>query len=199
MTSVIGLSEVLVVGIAILLGLPLPPLPLQILFLNLVTDVFPAFALGLGEEDSHVLNIPPRDPKKQIVTRAMWLEMVAHSINITLSTLGALVTARQVLMLGVEETITVSFLTLALAQLWHVFNIRDPRSGWYLNAITRNKCVWVALVLSSAVLLVAVYVPVFAEKLLLHPPTAQTGALIIAMSLLPLALRQIGKSVAVFT
>ena len=58
-----NLSEVLVVGLAILSTLPLPILPLQILYLNLVTDVFPAFALAMGEGESDVLKRPPRDPK----------------------------------------------------------------------------------------------------------------------------------------
>ena len=191
-----NLSEVLVVGTAILLGLPLPLLPLQILFLNLVTDIFPAFALGLGEDDRHVLKSPPRDPNKPIITRTMWMEMVAHSISITLSTLIALVLARHVLMLGLEESITVSFLTLAFAQLWHVFNMRDPRSGWFVNAITKNKFVWAAIAFSSALLLAAVYESFLAEILQLRPPTPQSWAIIIGASLLPLILGQIGKSVA---
>ena len=58
-----NLSEVLVVGLAILSTLPLPMLPLQILYLNLVTDVFPAFALAMGEGDRDVLKQPPRDPQ----------------------------------------------------------------------------------------------------------------------------------------
>jgi len=64
-----NLSEVLVAGVAILVGLPLPLMPLQILFFNLVTDVFPAFALGVGEESDKILQRPPRDPGKPIVTR----------------------------------------------------------------------------------------------------------------------------------
>ena len=58
-----NLCEVFTVGVAILFGLPLPLLPLQLLFLNLVTDVFPAFALAMGEGEADVLNRPPRDPK----------------------------------------------------------------------------------------------------------------------------------------
>jgi Ca2+-transporting ATPase len=57
-----NVSEVLVVGIAVGSGLPTPLLPLQILFLNLVTDIFPAFALGLGKGDENVMTKPPRDP-----------------------------------------------------------------------------------------------------------------------------------------
>ena len=62
-----NLCEVFTVGLAILFGLPLPLLPLQILFLNLVTDVFPAFALAMGEGERDVLNRPPRDPKEPIL------------------------------------------------------------------------------------------------------------------------------------
>jgi len=54
-----NLSEVLVVGAAVLVGLPFPLMPLQILFLNLVTDVFPVFALGVGEGSNNILDRPP--------------------------------------------------------------------------------------------------------------------------------------------
>jgi magnesium-transporting ATPase (P-type) len=53
---VTNLTEVLVIGLAVLSTIPLPILPLQILYLNLVTDVFPAFALAMGEGDSGILN-----------------------------------------------------------------------------------------------------------------------------------------------
>jgi len=188
-----NLSEVLVVGTAILIGLPLPLLPLQILFLNLVTDVFPAFALGMGEEDGNVMTVKPRNPKKPIITRAMWIELVSHSLVITLSTLTALTLAQTIFLLDREEAVTVSFLTLALAQLWHVFNARDPRSRLINNAITRNKYVWGALGLSSALLLTAVYAPPLASVLHLHPPALEVWSLIIAFSLIPLVFGQILK------
>ena len=73
-----NLSEVLIVGLAILSELPLPLLPLQILFLNLVTDVFPAFALAMGEGERDILKRPPRDPKEPILGRAQWLAIVLH-------------------------------------------------------------------------------------------------------------------------
>lgn len=187
-----NLSEVLVVGLAILFGLPLPLLPLQILFLNLVTDVFPAFALGMGEEDGHVLKVPPRDPKKPIITRSMWIEMVAHSITITIATLGSLLIARHVFMIDQEEATTVSFLTLAFAQLWHVFNMRDPNSNFFSNAITRNGYVWSAILISILFLMIAIYVPSFADTLQLRIPSIEIWGLIIGMSLLPLLVGQLG-------
>ena len=144
-----NLSEVLVVGIAILVGLPLPLTPLQILFLNLVTDVFPAFALAAGEGSNKTLERPPRDPGKPIVTRPIWTAIVLHSLIISSATLGAFILARSYLELAPEVAVTVSFYTLAFSQLWHVFNMRDPRSGLIFNEITRNKYVWIALVVSS--------------------------------------------------
>jgi len=191
-----NLSEVLVVGLAIISGLPLPLLPLQILFLNLVTDVFPAFALGASEGSSKTLQRPPRDPGKPIMTRAMWGAVVLHSLSITAATLGALLIATQILDLPVDEAVTVSFLTLAFAQLWHVFNMRDPRSGLILNEITRNTYVWGAIALSLGLLFLVLVIPVASEALELHMPDARSWALILGMSFVPLVLGQVGLLVS---
>jgi Ca2+-transporting ATPase len=67
-----NLSEVVIVGLAVASALPLPLLPLQILYLNLVTDVFPAFALAMGEGETGILRKPPRDPKEPILGRTQW-------------------------------------------------------------------------------------------------------------------------------
>ena len=74
-----NLSEVMVVGLAVLSALPLPMLPLQILYLNLVTDVFPAFALAMGEGEPGILKRPPRDPKEPILGRRQWIVIVLQS------------------------------------------------------------------------------------------------------------------------
>jgi Ca2+-transporting ATPase len=188
-----NLSEVLVVGLAILIGLPLPLMPLQILFLNLVTDVFPAFALGAGEGSARILERAPRDPGKPILTRPLWIAIVLHSITIAGATLGAFVLAQVSLGLTVEAALTVSFMTLAFAQLWHVFNMRDPRSGLVLNEVTRNRYVWGAIGLSAGLLLLVLVNPVAAEALDLQMPGADAWLLILGMSLLPLVLGQIAK------
>lgn len=191
-----NLSEMLIVGLAILIGLQLPLLPLQILFLNLVTDVFPAFAFATSEGSDDVLNRPPRDPKKPIITRSLWVTIVAHGVSITFSTLAAFLIALYVLQLPINAAVTVSFLTLAFAQLWHVFNMRSPGSGILVNEVTRNKYMWGALFISLALTLGAVFIPVVANALQLVRPDRTSWTLIVGMSLLPLVLGQIGMALS---
>ncbi|MDO8875359.1 MAG: cation-transporting P-type ATPase, partial [Pseudolabrys sp.] len=185
-----NLCEVLEIGLAILLALPLPIMPLQILYLNLVTDVFPAFALALGEGERDVLDRPPRDPKQPIIGRSQWIAIVLQSIALTAGTFGALVLARDWLLLDSRAVVTVTFLTLAFSQLWHVFNMRHPRSGRLLNEITRNPWLWGALVLCTVLVAVPTYVPALAYVLHLTPPTAAMWGVILGMSLAPLAVIQ---------
>jgi Ca2+-transporting ATPase len=186
-----NVGEVLVVGLAALAGFMLPLLPLQILFLNLVTDVFPALALGVGESESNVMDRPPRDPKEPIMGRRRWIEVGLYGMAFTVAVLGALYVARVHWLLPADQAVTVSFLTLALAQLWHVFNVRAPGSSLFSNAITRNPYVWGALVLCVALLLVAVYVPAIASTLSVVPPDLDQWGLIVAASLVPLIAGQI--------
>ncbi len=181
-----NLAEIMIIGLATLSGLPLPLLPLQILYLNLVTDVFPAFALGVGEGDAGVMQRPPRDPGEPIVDRARWLWIVVYGISITVATLAAFVLALDWLGLGREESVTVSFLTLALAQMWHVFNMADWRSRPFVNDVTRNPWIWAALGLSTGLILLAVQVPALSSVLALSPPPPEGWALVIGASAAPL-------------
>jgi P-type Ca2+ transporter type 2C len=190
-----NLSEIMTVGLASLFNAPLPILPLQILFLNLVTDVFPALALGVGEGDPHVMKRPPRDPGESIMTRRHWYRMGGYGLLITAAVLGALALALKWLGMAREQAVTVSFLTLAFAQLWHVFNMRDRESNLLRNEITRNRYVWGALSLCILLLLLAVYLPGLSDVLKVADPGPSGWALVAVMSLLPLVLGQIGKMI----
>ncbi len=181
----------MVVGIAVAAGLPLPLLPLQILFLNLATDVFPAFALAMGEGSDDVMRRPPRDPKEPIVTGPLWVLVVAQGIVMTLATLAAMALARDGLALDAGAVVTVSFLTLALAQIWHTFNMADPGQPLLVNDVTRNPYVWGAVLLCVGLIAVACHVPPFDEVLKLARPDARTWAIVLATSLSAMILGRI--------
>jgi Ca2+-transporting ATPase len=191
-----NLSEVLVVGLAILSTLPLPILPLQILYLNLVTDVFPAFALAMCEGEPGVLARPPRDPTEPILGRVEWFTIVLQSLLLAAATFGALALTHFWLELDGGSAVTVTFLTLAFAQLWHAFNMHHRDSGPLRNEVTRNPWVWGSLALCTALLAAPAYLPIFAHVLRLAPPDRQMWTVILGMSLAPLL---IGQAAALVT
>lgn len=180
-----NIAEIMVIALAVVSGLPLPLLPLQILYLNLVTDVFPAFALGIGEGDRDVMHRPPRNPQEAIIGLPQWTLIATYGLIITLATLAAFVLALDWLKLGREEAVTVSFLTLSLAQMWHVFNMKAPQSSLFVNDVTRNLWVWAALSLSLGLVLIAVHLPVLSSILALSPLSPEAWALVILASTFP--------------
>jgi P-type Ca2+ transporter type 2C len=182
---------VLVVGLAVAGGLPTPLLPLQILYLNLVTDIFPAFALGFGRGDAHVMTRPPRDPGAPIVAARHWLLLAVLGGAITVATLGAFGLALFWLAMETQAAITVAFLTLALAQMWNVFNLRNPEAGVLRNDVTANPYVWGAIVLCLLLIAAALWVPLLAEVLRLAWPGMAGLGLAAVASLVPLGLGQI--------
>lgn len=180
-----NVSEVTVIALSFVIGTPLPILPLQILFLNLVTDVFPALALGLGEGEKQMMSEPPRKRHEPILTNRVWLGIAGYGALISVSVMGTLFVGMQVLNLPVAEAVTLSFLTLAFAQLWHVFNMRGDRSTIFDNTIFNNRFVWGAIVLSAGLILLAVYIPSIATVLSIHPPAITGWISVLIFSLIP--------------
>ena len=188
-----NISEVMTVGVAFVVGSVLPITPLQILFLNLVTDVFPALALGVGKGDPSIMEQPPREPDEPVVSRRNWFEIAGYGSMITLAVLGALAIAQYYFDIDEGRAVTISFLTLAFAQLWHVFNMRNTGTSVVRNEITRNPYVWGALGLCAALLLAAIYLPVLSDALGVVEPGVTGWTIVAGMSVLPLVIGQILK------
>jgi Ca2+-transporting ATPase len=187
-----NVSEILAVAAASLAQGPLPLLPLQILFLNLVTDVFPALALGVGEGSPALMREPPRHRDEPLLARRHWLRIFGLGSVIAGAVLGALLVAVAVLDKPAREATTISFLTLALAQLWHVFSMRERGSGFLRNEITRNRWVWAALALCVALVGVAVHWEPLARVLSVASPGVDGWGVALGMSFLPLLAGQLG-------
>ncbi|MEF8787061.1 MAG: cation-transporting P-type ATPase [Haloarculaceae archaeon] len=190
-----NLSELLAILFAALLAFPLPLLPLQILFLNVVTDIFPAFALGACGGSRDVMERPPKDPDEPILTRTNWAELGLYGIFISVATIGAFVIAGGMYTGGMntDEAVTVSFLTLAFAQLWHVFDVREVTSGLVRNEVTENAYVWGALALSTLILVGSVYLPGISLALRTAPIGVDGWLVVLGMSVVPLVLGQLER------
>ncbi len=181
-----NLSELLTIALASFSGAPLPLLPLQILYLNLVTDVFPAFALGAGEGDPGIMKKGPRPTDEPLLATRHWLDLVLGATFITAATLIAFALSLTVYELTAAEAVTCAFLTLALAQLWHVFNMRSRGSHWLHNEITRNRYIWSAIGLCLFLVVAPVYFGPMADLLGLTPPPAYALTAAVSLSFAPL-------------
>jgi P-type Ca2+ transporter type 2C len=191
-----NIAEVAAVGVASLLNWPLPIRPLQILFLNVITDVFPALALSVGKGDPEkAMRHPPRPSAASILGRRQWLAVGAWSAAISVCVLGALMGAVHILRFPVAQSVTVSFLTLAFAKLWFVFHLREPDSGVVRNDIVGNPWIWAALALCVVLLLAAVYAPGLSTLLTTVRPGPSGWLAILALSALPTLAGQIRLAV----
>ncbi|MBD3254722.1 MAG: HAD-IC family P-type ATPase [Candidatus Lokiarchaeota archaeon] len=191
-----NIAEILVILMASIMNIPLPILPLQILYLNIVTDVFPALALSACRGDENIMNRPPRDPNESILTKKHFAEIIAYGSLITFSVLSSFLISFLILNFDETKVVTISFLTLAFAQLWHVFNMRKKGTHFFKNEITQNKYVWLALLLSIGLLIIAVYLPFLSTLLETTEPGLDGWAMIIFMSLSPFAIGQIWNSLS---
>lgn len=170
-------------------------LPLQILFLNMVTDVFPALALGLGKGDKTIMEQPPKDPKADIISNRKWIDISLYAIVITLSIMAALFYCQQILKIDSQSENNVAFVTLAFAQLFHVFNMSSVGSKWIINDVTKNKFVWFAMLICTGTMILVYAIPQMRLVLGLTNLSVQVWVVCIVSSLLPLLIIQIYKRI----
>lgn len=188
-----NMGEILAVGLASVMNFAMPLLPLQILYINVVNDAFPALALGMGRGGANLMGRPPRDPDESILMRGHWSAIAAYGAVIAATILGAFAIARFGLGFETGRATTVSFISLGFARLWHVFNMRQNDSGIFKNEITRNPYVWGALALCTGLLLIAVYLPGLSDALRVQDPGLTGWAVILGMSFVPLVVGQVAK------
>lgn len=156
-----NVGEILTMFIAMMAGLPLPLVPIQILWVNLVTDGLPAMALGVDQAEKDLMQHKPRPAKENIFARRLGWKIISRGVLIGLCTLGAFW-----LTLGnhgddpgaLVKAQTVAFATLVLAQLIHVFDCRSSRSIFHRN-ILQNRSLVLAVLSSLILLLIVLYMP----------------------------------------
>lgn len=182
--------EILVVFLSILIGLPMPVLALQILWMNLVVDVLPAMSLAWEKGEGDVMKRKPRDPKQVILTREFLMRILGNG---SLIGLGALVAFWYSLSTGddVVTARTISFSTMAFGQLFHVFNARERKSFGIDKSILKNPFLIASLVISVGFQFTAIYVPFLNHILETAPLSSSAMWLVLAGSAIPTALIQI--------
>ncbi len=190
-----NLSEIFIVFFYGLFNFPFSVLPLQILFLNLVTDIFPALALGLGKGNDLIMKIPPRNPQEPIVIKKDWFTINAYAVLLALPIMLVTWYCSYYLKYDAQLCNNITFFSLALAQLWHVLNLSSRNISFLNNEITRNKFIWASLLLCIVIMAVFYFVSPLNSTIGLQALSLNTWLIILVTSIAPVFLIQIFKRV----
>ncbi len=150
-----NLAEVVGIFIATLIGFTLLK-PTHILWINLITDCFPALALGMEAAERNIMHRPPRDKKEGIFAGGMALDIAYQGILIGgLTLIGYLIGSSHS---GAADGMTMAFLTMSMAEIFHSYNMRSDR-GSIFRLTTHNLYLFAAMLFSFVMTLGVIYIP----------------------------------------
>lgn len=177
MTSNSG--EIFTIFLAPFLGLPIPLLPIHILWINLVTDGLPGLALAAEPGEKDIMSRPPRDPKESIFAKGLG----GHIVWVGLL-MGAVSIMTQALFIDSSQTHwqTMVFTVLCLSQMGHVLAIRSEQESFFRQGVLSNKPLLGAVLLTLALQLATIYVPFLNPIFKTKPLTAGEFVITILLS-----------------
>lgn len=152
-----NLSEVLTMVIASFFGMPVPLMPIQILWTNLITDGLPALALGNDPPSEDLMSQPPRERKEGILTGRYLRNLLIYGVIITIGVLSGFYGALK--FTGIEKARTVAFSILVFSQLFHAFNFRVGRNSLFSKNIIKNFMLLLAFIGSFLLQIIILYLP----------------------------------------
>ncbi|MDH4155154.1 MAG: cation transporting ATPase C-terminal domain-containing protein, partial [Nitrospira sp.] len=188
-----NVSEVLVMLFATLLGLPLPLLPIQILWMNLVTDGFPALALAVDPKAPDLMKRRPRRPEAQLLERDRLVAIGLEGLMLSAIALGAFAFSLYGLHQDVEQARTVAFTVLVINQLVHAFNCRSDRWSLFQVGLGTNRPLLLAFALSLGIQIAVLTVPPVASIFKVASLPIEDWVLMGATGILPFAIMEVVK------
>ncbi len=180
-----NIAEVMLILAASLIRMPMPLKPLQILWLNIVTDVFPALALGMERYAGNVMAEKPRPAWEPFLGRTQYRAILGYGSLIAVCTLGAFMGAQWWLGLGLGESITVAFFSLALAQVFFVLKVKAERGLRDPRGLFTNKWVWLSIGWCGVLSVGSVFVPGLKQVLRVEMLPLAGWLLVLVASLIP--------------
>jgi Ca2+-transporting ATPase len=172
-------GEIWTLFLAPLVGLPIPLLPIHILWINLVTDGLPALALAAEPAEGEIMSRPPRHPKESVFAHglgihALWVGLLMGGVVLSIQA-GAIHT-------GCGHWQTMVFTALCLTQLGHVLAIRSEKHSLFTMGLFSNKYLLGAVVLTFVAQMLTVYVPLLNRVFRTQPLTLSELAITLALS-----------------
>jgi P-type Ca2+ transporter type 2C len=192
-----NVGEIVTMFVAMLAGLPLPLLPIQILWVNLVTDGLPAIALGVDPAEKDIMKRPPRDVNEGIFAKGFSVKILSRGILIGVVTLAVFLWALRSQPDNLHRAQTLAYATLTMAQFILVFDCRSVEGGIWKRNIFGNVWLVLAVAASLALFLLTLYVPSIAAIFKTVPLHGLDWVIVVVAAAIPtfaLSLRRLGLS-----
>ncbi len=153
-----NVGEVLLIFVAMVLGWGSPLLPIQILWINLVTDSFPAFALGLEKKEEGIMEVDPIDPGASIVDKKMGIAIAFQAVFLATAVLISYYIGHNIIG-GAHVGETFAFITIITGELLRTFSARSETTTIFKMKIFENKWINYSVLLGMILLLIVLFVP----------------------------------------
>ncbi|MDP4109501.1 MAG: cation-translocating P-type ATPase, partial [Bacillota bacterium] len=201
-----NLGEVLTVFASVLFRWPVPLLPTQILWMNLITDSLPAIALGVDPGDRDVMKMPPRDPKESFFAQGAAPRAVIGGVLIGLLTLiafctglmeyGCLPGEADIPEAALTYARTMSFVVVVASQLFYSLTMRNPVKSIFKVGLFKNKYLIYSIVTGFILQFGVITVPFLSNAFKVQNLSVRDWLLVIALALVPLIVNEIIKTVS---
>ena len=187
-----NIGEIVTIFMGLVLGLKSPLLAIQLLWVNLVTDSFPAIAIGLEPPEKDIMIRKPVDSKKGIFADGLWNKIIVEGIMLGMLTLVAFSIGNK--FYGLEVGRTMAFVSLGVLELVHSFNIKSEESIFKVG-ILENKFLVGSFILGVLVQTIVVIIPTLANIFSLVPLTSIQWLIVAVISILPIPIMELQKKV----
>lgn len=187
-----NIGEIVAIFFGLLLGLETPLLAIQLLWINLVTDSFPAIALGMEPAEKDIMNKKPNDSKKSIFADGLWEKIFVEGFMIGILTLLAFSLGNK--LYGLEVGRTMAFISLSMLELIHSFNVRSEES-LFKAGLFKNKYLIGAFLIGTILQVGVVIIPKIAGIFDVVPLNSKQWIYTAAISALPLIIVEMQKKI----
>ncbi|MCL2706714.1 MAG: cation-translocating P-type ATPase [Dehalococcoidia bacterium] len=185
-----NMGEILIILLAIIAGLPVPLVATQLLFVNLLTDALPAFALGMEDKEPGVMNKQPRDPKEPIINKELRSSVAFRAIFLCAGVLGSFLYGLN--LHSYETAVSMCFFTLVAGELLFTYTSKTDSFAGFKRSLFANRFLNISIALSFVILMAVMYVPFLNEMF----TTTPLGASQIAICSIFMAMAIFGSELA---
>jgi len=187
-----NIAEILIIFVAMLVGLPIPLKPIQLLWLNLLTDAFPALALGMEAKELDIMEKPPRNPNEPIMDHRMKWQIAIQSIFMTIAILGVFWFSLKTSS-NLQVAQTYAFVTLIFSELLRAYTSRSETYSVFKIGFFSNKYMVGGTLISFLLLLLVIYIPALREIFDTVKLSLYDWDIIVLFGIIPFLVSEISK------